>query len=102
MDPLLEALRKAPKVPVKEDPVPEEERTITIPKKYLKGVKEGGIVKFKVILEDVDGFVLLPETDSEKEEEVKDDKDIKPSEKKDIKTTLSAIVDKVEGEDKNG
>ncbi len=96
MDPLLEAIRGTPKKKVVEEKFTDDERTITIPKKYLKGIKEGGIVKFKVILEDVDGFVLLPETE-EKKEEVKGDKDIKPSEKKDIKTVLSEMVEKAEG-----
>jgi len=91
---------KSKKVEEKEDDMPIDERTISISKKYLKNCKEGGLVHLKVILDDGENLILLPEeNDDDKVEEVKQekDKDGKPI-KKDIKVILSEELDKQDKE----
>ena len=64
-----------------------EERTITVPKKYLKGIKEGQVESFKVILDADESFVLLPELPSEDttEDEIKEVLAERKGEKKESK-----------------
>ena len=98
---------------IKETEYVEDERTFTIPKKYLKNAKEGQIVSFKVLLDDKDGYVLLPETPiawTDKKEDEEDEikeitehgkrlgiiKDDKKEDKKDVKTILSEKFDEAD------
>ena len=98
---------------IKETEYVEDERTFTIPKKYLKNAKEGQIVSFKVLLDDKDGYVLLPETSiawTDKKEDEEDEikeitehgkrlgiiKDDKKEDKKDVKTILSEKFDEAD------
>ena len=85
---------------VEEDKLPNEERTVTIPKKYLKKFKEGSSVHFKVLLEDGDNVILLPEESEEEESviEIAKTGDEKPKVKKDIKTILSEQIDSMDKE----
>jgi hypothetical protein len=101
----------------KDDDLPVDERTISIPKKYLKGFKEGGIIELQVLLEDGDNLILLPKElkTQTPEEEEKDDEEVikkikeeregkKPGEtkkeKKDVKDILSEEMDKTDKESK--
>ena len=63
----MQAVEGKRKKVVKEDEiVPKDERTITIPKRYLTKYKEGDIISFKYLLDDGDGVVLVPEIEKDK------------------------------------
>lgn len=101
-DALVKALSnfKGDKKKVEEDKLSDEERTVTIPKKYLKRFKEGSSVSFKVLLEDGDNLILLPEESEEEESviEIAKTGDKTKKEKKDLKTLLSEQIDKADKE----
>ena len=86
----------------KDDDLPVDERTISIPKKYLKGFKEGGIIELQVLLEDGDNLILLPKElkTQTPEEEEKDDEEVIKKIKEDVKDILSEEMDKTDKESK--
>jgi len=82
------------KIGVKEEEdLPKDERSIVIPKKYLKNCKEGDVIKLNVILDDGDNITLLPREVSE-EDEMEEIKVEREPSKKNLKEILSEELDK--------
>ena len=70
-DELLEAI-KAPSKEKHVEEIQKDDRTFTVPKRFLKGKKEGDLVSFKFLLDGDDNVILMPEEPKQKEETEKD------------------------------
>lgn len=70
-DELLEAI-KSPSKEKEVVEIPKDERTFTVPKRFLKGKKEGDVVSFKFLLDGDDNVILMPDEPKAVEETEKD------------------------------